>query len=466
MSKMIQFAKTSGIYFIGQISSKLIAFFLLPFYTRLISPDEFGYYDLVLTILNFATPVVCFNIWSSALRFLFDFDTEEGKRSAVKNSFVIFLGGVILYSVLFLSMQLLTPIKYAAPVYIYGLCSMLQLLYSFIARGFSKNTLFMVSGIVNSLINFALSYLFIVCFSLPVYSLFFAGASGCAVQAVIIEWNLGLLRLMKTGSVQKPLIKAMLRYGAPLSLNVSVVWLLSGLNRVVVTGMLGSAENGYYGVVVRFTTILTLIVTVFTFAWQELAFSLHKDSNKMYYYNLAIQSFQRFIGAGALLLIPFTFLFFPLLIGGSYSQALAVLPYFYLSTFLSSMSDFLGNIFSAEKKTSAVLFSSLGGAAINVILLFLLIPSLGLLASAVSLSVGFALICLVRILLLRKMMSFRYDYLYFILFLILFAVSTFVFSSGSVLYNILWGILLGVLSLLLLIQLIRKKLPILSKREK
>ena len=43
------FVKSFGLYFLGNILSKIIMFILLPVYTDYLPPEELGYYDVANT---------------------------------------------------------------------------------------------------------------------------------------------------------------------------------------------------------------------------------------------------------------------------------------------------------------------------------------------------------------------------------------------------------------------------------
>ena len=57
MNRSTKFINDIFIYAIGNLGSKLITFLLVPLYTYYISPDDFGYYDIVLTLTFFGNGV-------------------------------------------------------------------------------------------------------------------------------------------------------------------------------------------------------------------------------------------------------------------------------------------------------------------------------------------------------------------------------------------------------------------------
>jgi len=65
---LIRFIRSSGIFFLGSILSKVISFFMLPIYTGYIAVEDMGYYDVSITYTNMVISIVFFEIWSAVLR--------------------------------------------------------------------------------------------------------------------------------------------------------------------------------------------------------------------------------------------------------------------------------------------------------------------------------------------------------------------------------------------------------------
>ena len=76
MNENKRLLKNTGIIAIGNISTKLISFFLLPIYTALLSTSEYGTFDYILSIATFCVPFVSLLMDESIFRFLIDCKTE------------------------------------------------------------------------------------------------------------------------------------------------------------------------------------------------------------------------------------------------------------------------------------------------------------------------------------------------------------------------------------------------------
>ena len=62
MNKNKYLLKNSAIFAIGNIGTKLINFFLVPYYTYVLSSEQYGTVDLLFTVCSLIIPVVMCNI--------------------------------------------------------------------------------------------------------------------------------------------------------------------------------------------------------------------------------------------------------------------------------------------------------------------------------------------------------------------------------------------------------------------
>lgn len=97
MSDLKKIVKSSGIYFLGSILSRLIAFFMLPIYTKYLSPAEFGEYDLSLVYMQFFISFFFLDIYIGIMKFLLDSNFSNIKNYKEK---VLFSGFFIFFILL------------------------------------------------------------------------------------------------------------------------------------------------------------------------------------------------------------------------------------------------------------------------------------------------------------------------------------------------------------------------------
>lgn len=470
MDSTKRFIKSSAIYFVGSVLTKLVAFFMLPLYTNYILIGDMGYYDLSVQYLNILVPVIGLEIWAAIMRFMFDYSDDNGKYKIVFNGFLINTLSIAVYSLGFLAFGIFTDTNYIILIFFYGLFTMLQNVYSFIARGLGYNVVFAVSGIIGGLTNSILNIVFILVFDMGIKSLYVSMIVSFVVQIVIMESKIHLLQKVNFKMFDIIIIKSMVRFSLPLCFNTVCFWFLSGYNHIGISTILGLEANGLYSIAAKFTLVLGLVSNCFSMAWQELVFSKGNEENKSEFYSTASNYYLKFLLLAILIFMPAVNIVFPYFIGPEYQDAFSLVPLYLLATAASIFSFFLGNIFTAEKKTNIVFASTIVSAVVNVALLHLLIGKIGIQAANVSLFSGFAVNIVIRILFLKRSVKIKLDYPTLAISLSLFAVSWYIYLTQGVLINIIFAFVVAAIFAFIFRELLKiglgfLKTKILSKRQ-
>jgi len=90
-------------YTIGSIIPKAIGFFLLPIFTRYLSPAEYGIinYTESVTLFLFAITILSLNTY--LLRYVFDYKKEEDRKKLIGNVFLF----ITIINCIMLAMELI-----------------------------------------------------------------------------------------------------------------------------------------------------------------------------------------------------------------------------------------------------------------------------------------------------------------------------------------------------------------------
>lgn len=402
MNKTARFLKTVGVYFAGNVLSKLVTFFLLPLYTSRLSPDQYGSYDVILTVLNLFAPLLFFQVWDGMFRRCFDFDKTQDKYKIISNAFFTCLLGASLYTVVFSTVQLIITIDHFIYILIYGLFFSLHYFYGYACRSFLNNKLFAFSGLINTIVSASCNVILIVCFGWGVESLYLSPAIGTLVQIIIIELRLKIIVNFRFKHVSRKEIGKMLKFSLPLCVSALSYWLLSGFTKVIITTVLTTYDNGLYAVANKFATMITLLVTVFQYAWNEIAYFMANDENRVNAYNTCVDILLKFVIFGGAAICLFFKIIFPFFINEQYYSALSILPATIIGVMMNSMAGFIGTFFMAEKRTSTVMISTLIAAGVNIILGFAMARYFKLMGATLALSIAFTILLIIRLLQARK----------------------------------------------------------------
>ena len=83
MSSYGKLIKNSFIFTIANLGSKLLSFFLVPFYTFVLSTEELGVADALVNTVTLILPIISLYIQDAVMRFIMDKENDSGEIIAV-----------------------------------------------------------------------------------------------------------------------------------------------------------------------------------------------------------------------------------------------------------------------------------------------------------------------------------------------------------------------------------------------
>ncbi len=443
MNNAIKFIKTSGIYFAGNVLTKVLSFLLLPLYTSKISPADFGYYNLSVSVLTIVIPFFCLEIWSGILRFMLNPEGENGREKAIFSAWIILIFGFTVFTLGYIGAKLFFNVPYIEYIYVYAIVQTLQYVYNSIARGYGENLLYASCGLICSFINLSVNVILITVFGQGIESLYISVTLAMFIQVLVIELKVKTFKRMSLKLYDKAFMKEIIKFSLPLSFNTICYFFAGSYNSLVISNVLGLDANGLYSVAGKFVTVLTLVTSCFTMSLQEMTYRLSSDKNKGSFYTATVNYYFKFITIAILAIIPAVKIVYPLFVADAYSESLSVVPLYFLSTVASNYATCLGNYFMAEKKTKPLTISLLTAGIINFVLIHSLIGVLGMQASNVALFTAFTVSCILRLVMFKQIGEIKFDIKYLFVFIALFAITMLVFYFTGTVINIIWIIIVG-----------------------
>ena len=248
--------KKTGIYAIGTFGSKLLTFLLVPVYSFYLNKESFGTYDLVITTINLLVPFVTLQISDSVLRWLITSKDQQERNNAIYGGIVVSTIGIIVISAISLLTYLIHPLKGHFWITV---LSILSIVYPFLQQvtgglGFSK--LFVFNGVMYTLIFLVFNILFLIVFNLGINSLYFSAIIAYGISCVLILRKIHLASYLKSKTIDRVLIREMIKYSLPLVPNTISWWLINSANKYLILMFLGIQENGIFAMSNRFPVIL------------------------------------------------------------------------------------------------------------------------------------------------------------------------------------------------------------------
>lgn len=403
-----RFLKNIVFYFIGTFSTKLIQFLFIPLYTAYIITSDFGYFNLTISIISLAVPLLYQSIWEGILRF--SIEDENNKKKVLSTTNIYCLGITILYSAIFMVVSKFLDIQYGVLILILGLSQMGVAYWQFSARALKENKIYALSTVVNSIITVSLNLFLIIVLEWGLLALFVANTFGNLAMIIVIESKIKLIKNTKKVDFSLHLLKSILKYSLPLSINALSWWLITSSNNLVISSRIGISENGIYSMASRFGSIMTLITSVINMAWLEESFRTFNDTDKDQYFNSVLNILTRIVLSGVALLIPLTFIFYNLFVFGDYYKGVYLTPIVYLSAAYSTLAAHLGSAFLARKESDIVFKTTLLGGIVSVAGGYILAKPFGLIGVVGTSLLGFMIMYIKRIPLLNRRMNLKINY--------------------------------------------------------
>lgn len=396
MNEKKRLIKNTGMIAIGNISTKLVSFFLLPLYTALLSTSEYGTFDYILSIATFCVPFVSVLMDESIFRFLIDCKKQEEKEKVISTALVIVLIGMGCFTLVGVPVMQGLHYHYTYYATIYILLNVMSGMISAILRGIGRTDQYALFNFLLGSIQVTLNVVFIAAFRMGVGGMLMASILTQFFVSTIFIFRIRLWRYFDFRIVNSQMAKDMIVYSLPLIPN-KVSWSIINLSdRIVLMNWVGSEATGLYAVSYKFPNLMDTVYGFFYQSWKESSARVMGDDSQNDFYNAVYEYLKNFMYALVLGMSAFMPLIFRIMINKNYYEALFYVPILLLATYFANISGFYGGIFTAYKDTKIMGTTTLAAAILNLTINLLMIHKFGIYAAAISTLVANFLIYLYR----------------------------------------------------------------------
>ena len=397
---------------IGTFGSKLLVFLLMPLYTALLSPSQYGTAELITGTANLIMPFACVGITNGIFRFAAEKGTD---REGVFSSGMVLLGAGLCGTVLLGAVALCIGAAWRTEillVVLYVLAADLQAVCAQYVRAVDRTRLFAVQGILNTLVTVGFNILFLMAFDLGVTGYVLSTVVGNLLTTAFLVVSARLWRVFRLSHVSRTAMRELFRFSLPM-VPTTICWLITDLSdRYLVSWFCGEAVNGVYSAAYKIPTIVNLVSGIFMQAWQFSAVVQSADGEECSrFYSQVFCGFLSviFIGSGGLILLsPWLC---RLLLNSAYHEAWRYMPTLLCSAALESVVSFLASVYMVRKKSMHSFLTAVAGTGLNLLLNFLFIPRTGTfggaLGAAIATLIGYAAVWVLRMADVPRLLRFR-----------------------------------------------------------
>lgn len=398
MSREGTLIKNTAIITIGKICTQLITFFLLPLYTSLLSTQEYGIIDLLNTLVSLLVPIVTLQIEQGIFRDLIEVRGNKEKETKIISTGLIVVSVQMLgYLLLYVCMSGFIHNDYKVYLVLNILVYSFASVFLQVARGFGNNRVYATASFLSALSTILSNVIFLLVFHMRAEGMLLGTIMGQSVCILYLFFSLNLYKYIRIQKFDKNSSKRLLKYSIPLIPNSISWWIFNASDRVIVSAILGVAQNGILSAASKFSTVYITFYNIFNISWME-AVSLHihdKDINEFFNrtFNVALRFFVA-MGMGIIACMPFAY---PLLLHEKFRDGYVLVPILIVASLFNVVVGLISVIYVAKKNTKAIANTSFVSAILNITIHLILIRYVGLYAAAISTLASFFIMSIYRL---------------------------------------------------------------------
>ncbi len=396
MSKESALVKRTAIYAVGNFGSKFLAYVMVLVYSYYITPEDMGYYDLILTTISMVQPLVLFQINDGVYRYLVD-AKKEAQGGIIGNGFQFLCLTTLAGEIGLLVICSFMELQYAP--WIGGLLAS-TMFFAFlqdVVRGLGQSKLYAAVGVLNSLVMLGCETVGLMVFDLGVAALLISKVLANGVCIAVMLVKVTETRGVFTSGMRRDTLFPLLKYSAPLVPNTIGWWVVNSSNRYIILGFLGAASNGIFSMANKFPTILTTVTSIFYLAWQESAIKEYHTPNRDAFFSNVFQKYYVLLLTLCLCAVPATRFVIEGFVSPEYRSAWQYTGFLYLGAAFSALCSFLGMGYQISKETMRSLTTTVFAAVVNVTMNLVLIQFVELHAASFATFVSYLILFLIRI---------------------------------------------------------------------
>lgn len=447
-SRNEQLARNTVILLIGKVLTQFINFILLPLYTAILSPEEYGIFDLFNTYIVLLLPIVSLHLDLGLFRFMLDErDNIEHHKTLFSTFFLVNILSCGIFLLIFLSIHNWISSDYKYFLLLNVVLNVFSSLLLQFSRGLGHNFKYSFGSLLSASITAFSNIILVVFCNVGVVGLFWSVIIGQFCLIIYLFFSLNLLQYISIKSISFHCVKPVLKYSLPLIPANLSWWTINASDRTVISFFLSIAANGIYSISNKFPSLINMFYSVFHMAWMETV-TLHIDDKDrdIFLSNTINKLFVFFFSICVMFVacMPFIFKNF---VNESYNQAYFLIPILIFASFFSILSGLFSVIFLAKKDTKESVTTAFICAVINIVVDLIFIKKIGLYAPALSTLFSYLIMACYRYVRVRRYVNLEINIYNFVSFLSLsiyvcfsYYLNDFIFSLSSLIFSVIFFI--------------------------
>lgn len=475
MSKDIkEISKSATIYFVANIFTKAVAFFLVPVYTIFFTPEEYGILNVIIITADFIYIFYILGLKASISRFIFDYEHQSDKQKKFLGlitvfTFIVGLFLSIVFSIfgknffpLFFKEVPFFPFLFIA-IWIAFFRIFWQIkLAIFQVRQQAYFYTLLDSGFI--IANVLLTIVIVVIFKKGLLGKVYMDFALILVFSII-----SLILLVKDIKLNFKFkqLKAPLRFSLPLIPHMLSGFLLAAIDRIFLERFADLSQVGLYSLAFNIGMILYMFINAvrlsYTPYFNKTAVKEGKKANPKFA-KFTTYGFLLYTVAG-IMLILFSKEFITIIVNKNFHEAYSVFPVIILTNIFNGLYFFFVRpLLFMKKNTHFVSIATIITAVINIILNYFLITEHGMIGAAWATFISIIIKVTLIYIFAQKKYFIKYEFkrlsvLFVIIFISIGSFYLFEYIDLNILYSVIFKslVFLVLFFIILLTKFLNKK---------
>jgi len=442
LSLLHKLAGQTAIYGLSSIFGRLLNFLLVPLYTGIFAPEEYGIFSELMAVVAFVMVVLTYGFETAFFRYA---NKEDDVDKAMGTGFISLMCTSLLFLIIasFFSQSIANLLHVSSqPKFIQWLVyiivfDVLSTLPFAKLRVEQRAWRFASIRLINIAVNIGLNlFFFLLCPyllkegiavnsidsiynpSLGIGYIFISNLIASAVMLVLLSPEVFKMKL----SFNFELWKKMSRYGFPLLIGGLAYVTNEMADRLLLEYLLppetATAQVGIYSACYKISIFMTLFIQAFRYGAEPFFFAQAEKKDAKLQYAKVMRYFVAFTGFVFLSINVFIDLIKHFIQNEAYHVGLEVVPILLLANLFLGVYYNLSVWYKVSEKTKFGAYISVFGALITILFNIILIPTMSYVGSAWATLICYASMCLLSFILSRRHYPISYNWKYISTYLI------------------------------------------------
>lgn len=395
LNKLKELTKDTAIYGISTMVGRFLNFILVPFFTNIFDPNEYGYVMLLYAYIGLFNIIFVYGLDSAFLKYAaFKEIGDEKDNFSTPYLSILFTSVLFTFVIIFLKNPIGQIINlpenynyliiYSVLIIFFDSNSSIPFLKLRLER---KAKFFSLLKVLNISINIAANFILILKFRFGIEAIFISNLIASALTLVFL-----LPTIVKNfrPKIHTLLYTKLLKFGLPYLPAGLAVMMVQVIDVPILQSLTDVDTVGIYKANYKLGIFMMLFVSMFQYAWQPFFLNNAKEENAKEIFSKVLTYFTI---VGSFLVISLSLFISDLvkinfsgfyLLGEKYWSGISIVPIILLGYFFNGLYVvFSAGIYIEEKSIFAPIVTGLG-ALVNVVVNLALIPSLNIIGAALA----------------------------------------------------------------------------------